>query len=163
MNLADEAQERVADALNAQGRSTSHIATGLVICMGLIAGTAAVAAIRPQPAAPGAEPSRRPLIRAIWPALFSVTTLASLRVWNAPASRQRTNALGLWAVLQASNALMIFLKPRSAPGQVAAAMATAGLTSAYAHVAASVDQRAAQMVAPTGFAGLAAIAATPRK
>lgn len=69
-------------------------------------------------------------MKAIWPSLFSATTLAALRVWNAPASRERTRARGFWGVLQASNLLFSALKPRSQSGQVTAALATAGLTAA---------------------------------
>lgn len=161
MSLADDAQDKIVEALNADGRSTGHLALGAALCLGLIAATSAIAASRPQPVAPGAEPSRKPMVRAIWPAVFSVSTLASLRVWNAPASPTRTRALGLWMVLQGSNALLMWLRPSSTLGQTAAAMATAGLTTAYARVAADVDEKAAQLVAPTGFAGLASLAATP--
>lgn len=161
MNLANEARDKATEALNAEGRSTAHLATGIALCIGMIAATTAIAALRPQPAAPGAKPSRKPGVRAIWPALFSITTLASLRVWNAPSSAARTRALSLWGVLQASNTALMLLRPRSQAGQIAAAMATAGLTTIYAHSAADVDEKAAKMVAPTGFAGLASLAATP--
>jgi tryptophan-rich sensory protein len=92
-----------------------------------------------------------------------MTTLAALRVWNAPPSRERGQALTLWSALQASNILLTLWRPRRRAGQLAAAVATAGLTAAYAHAASYVDRKAATMTAPTGFAGLAAVVATPAK
>ncbi|MBT9470733.1 MAG: hypothetical protein IV099_06065 [Phenylobacterium sp.] len=129
----------------------------------MIAVTAALSASGRQAPAPEAKSSRHPLVKAIWPSLFSVTTLAALRVWNAPASRERTRLLGFWNVLQASNLLFSALKPRSQSGQVTAALATAGLTAAYAHAASYVDPKAAALSAPTGFAGLSSVIATPAK
>src|SRR5690349_7176891 len=100
MDLAERAQDKLEETLNAQGRSRGHVVAGLLVCLGCVAATAAVAAARPQPVAPGARPSRHTAVRAVWPALFSVTTLAALRVWNAPDSAPRTRALSLWAGLQ---------------------------------------------------------------
>jgi len=161
MPLADKAQDKLTETLNAEGRSVAHVATGAAVCAVLIAITATLSIVRAQPPAPGAEPSRHPLRRAIWPSLFSVTTLAAMRVWNAPPSRERRQALGLWAVLQASNIALTLWRPQRRNGQLAAAVTTAGLTAAYAHAASYVDQKAATMTAPTGFAGLAAVVATP--
>ena len=90
-------------------------------------------------------------------------TLAALPVWTTPASHERTRALGFWRVLQASNLLFSALKPSSQSGQVTAALATAGLTAAYAHAAPSVDPKAAALSPPTGFAGLSSVIATPAK
>lgn len=163
MSIADHAQDKLTESLNAEGRSASHVAIGVAICAALIGVTAAASVVRPQPAAPGAEPSRHPLVRAIWPSLFSVTTLAALRVWNAPSSPERRRALGLWSVLQASNLVMTLWRPTRRSEQVVAAATTAALTAAYAHAAAYVDEKAANMTAPTGFAGLASLAATPSR
>lgn len=162
MDLA-AAGDKVSETLNAEHRSLGHVAAGAGICVALIVVTAALSASGRQAPAPGAKPSRHPLVKAIWPSLFSVTTLAALRVWNAPASRERTRALGLWSVLQASNLLFSALKPRHQAGQVTAAVVTAGLTAAYAHAASYVDEKAAAMSAPTGFAGLSTVIATPAK
>lgn len=163
MSIADHAQDKLTESLNAEGRSAGHVAIGVAICAALIGVTAAVSVARPQPAAPGAKPSRHPLVRAIWPSLFSVTTLAALRVWNAPSSPERRRALGLWSVLQASNLVMTLWRPTRRSEQVVAAATTAALTAAYAHAAAYVDEKAATMTAPTGFAGLASLAATPAR
>lgn len=161
MNLIAAAQDRITDSLNAEGRSLRHVATGAVVCAALIGLVAAVSIARPQPAAPGDESSRHPLMRAIWPSLFSMTTLAALRVWNAPDSANRARALGFWGVLQASNLVMTFWRPQRRAGRVAAATTTALLTAAYAHAAASVDEKAASIAAPAGFAGLASVVAEP--
>lgn len=161
MTLADQAQDKLNETLNAEGRSLAHVATGAAVCAILIGITATLSVTRAQPPAPGAEPSREPLIRAIWPSLFSVTTLAALRVWNAPASAARTRALAMWSVLQATNLAVTWWRPRGRRGQAVAALATAGLTAGYAHAASYVDEKAAHMTAPTGFAGLAALVATP--
>lgn len=161
MQILDEGKDKLRDSLNADGRSVSHVATGVALCAALIAITAGLSVALPQPVAPGAKPSRHPFARALWPALFSVTTLAALRVWNAPSSPQRSRALGFWGVLQASNLAMSLWRPKDRTGQVVAAATTAALTAAYAHSAAYVDEKAAKLTAPTGFAGLASVVATP--
>lgn len=161
MQIADEVQEKLTEGLNAEGRGIGHVALGVVVCAGLIALTAGLAATRAQPPAPGAEPTRDPVKRAIWPSLFSVATLAALRVWNAPSSPARSRALGLWGVLQGANLAFTLWRPRARGAQVAVALTTAGLTAIYARSAAQVDQKAATLTAPTGFAGLASIVATP--
>lgn len=161
MTLADQARDKLEDTLNAEHRSLGHVATGVAVCLAVVGVTASLAVARPQPVAPGAKPSRHPWIRAAWPALSSVTTLAALRVWNAPESPRRTRALAWWGVLQASNLALMVWRPRDRNVQLAAAMATAGLTAAYAHSAAGIDEKAAGLVAPTGFAGLASIVAQP--
>jgi len=161
MAVIDRMQDEVEEALNADGRSGAHVALGLLICTGVVAINTAVAAARPQPPAPGAKHSRHPLMRSVWPALFSLTTLAALRIWNAPSSPARSRALGLWGALQGLNMFWMLARPRDKTGQAAAAITTAGLTAVYAHAAAAVDPKAAGMVAPTGFAGLSALVARP--
>lgn len=161
MSLVDGARERLSESLNAEGRSLGHVAAGVAVCAGLIGLVAAVSVARPQPLAPGDEPERHPLLRAIWPSLFSLTTLAALRVWNAPASARRNRALGFWGVLHAANLILTVWRPTSRGERIAAATTTAVLTAAYAHAAADVDEKAANLAAPTGFAGLAAVIAEP--
>lgn len=161
-DVAHEAQEKIVETLNADGRSLRHVVAGAAICALLVSVSAAMAAARPVPPSPGAEPERGPFLRAIWPAVFSVTTLAALRIWNAPPSQHRTQALSLWSVLQASNLAMTFWRPRTRQARFVAAATTAALTTAYVRAAAEVDQKAATMTAPTGFDGLSAIMAEPR-
>lgn len=163
MGVAKAAIDKVEEALNAEGRSTGHIALGIVVCIGLVAATTAVAALKPQPIAPGAKPARNPVLRSLWPAVFSATTIAALRIWNAPSSPKRTQALALWGASQALNLALMVWRPQSRNRQLAAAFSTAGLTAAYAHAAAQIDETAANIVAPTGFAGLSALAARPSK
>lgn len=161
MNVAAKAQDFARDSLNAQGRSPGHIAIGLGVCVAAIAATGTIAALRPQPVAPGARPVRKPLMKAVWPALFSATTLAAVRIWNAPSSPQRTRTLSLWAALQGMNAMWMLLSPRDRRLQIVAALSTAGVTALYAHSAADIDQKAAGIAAPSGFAGLSALIAKP--
>jgi len=162
MSIAADAQEKVAATLNAEGRDWGHLAMGAALCLAVVGVTTALSVARPQAPAPGAEPSRKPLVRALWPSLTSVTTFAALRLWNAPASSKRTGALGLWGLLQAANAALMLWPPRRRETQIASALATAALTAACARQAASVDGRAAGMLAPSGFAGLAALIADPQ-
>ncbi|WP_091740510.1 hypothetical protein [Phenylobacterium immobile] len=161
MQIADEVQDRVSESLNAGHRSASHVALGVAVCVALIGVTAGLSIARPQPVAPGAKPDRHPLMRAVWPSLFSVATLAALRVWNAPSGPARTRALAWWGALQASNMAVTVWRPRDRNAQVVAAVATAALTTVYARAASYVDPKAAALSAPTGFTGLAALAATP--
>lgn len=161
MSLADRALDEIDEALNVGGRSAGHVALGFLLCLAAVGATAAVAASRAQPTAPGAEPTRHPLGRAMWPAFFSLTTVAALRVWNAPDSPKRTEALGLWGALQGLNLFWMLLAPARRPLQVMAATTVAGLTAAYAHAAAAVDSKAAAIAAPAGFAGLSKIVAKP--
>lgn len=161
MRLIDDAERQIIKSLNAEGRSPGHVAAGLAICGALIAATAVLSSVRKLPPAPGAEPSGHPVMRTIWPSLFSVTTLAALRIWNAPSSPRRTRALGLWALVQTASLGFTLWRPRDRTAQIVAAVATAGLTAVYARAAAHVDEKAANIAAPTGFTGLANIAATP--
>lgn len=138
-----------------------HVTAGLLICLLAIGATAVVAATRPVPPAPGAPASHHPLLRALVPAMVSATALAAMRIWNAPASAARTRALSLWGALQGLNLLWLLLRPKDKVTQVLAALSTAGMTAACAHAAAKVDEKAANIVAPTGFAGLSALVARP--
>ncbi len=161
MHLADRAHDELEEALNAQGRSAGHVLLGVGICLAMVATTTVVASMKPQPVAPGGRPSRHPAMRAAWPALFSVTSLAGLRVWNAPDSVERTRALGLWAALQGASLLWMSWAPKDRATQVVAAVSTAALTAGYAHASSYVDRKAAAMIAPTGFAGVSALIAKP--
>ena len=156
--------DKIEEALNAEGRSKSHVALGLLICLGCVGATAAIAASRPQPPAPGARVEKKSSsLRAIWPALFSVTTLAAVRVWNAPSSPQRTRALGLWGGLQGLNVLWMILGPRDKVTRIVAGLSTAGMTALYARAASDVDAKAASLVAPAIGGSLAALVATPAR
>ena len=161
MKLTARAQDRLETTLNSDGRSRGHVLLGIGICLAAVATTTAVAVMTPQPVAPGGKPSRHPVSRAAWPALISVTSLAGLRVWNAPDAPERTRALSLWAAVQGISLLWMVWAPKDRATQVVAAMTTAGFTAGYAHAASYVDRKAAAMIAPTGFAGVSALIAKP--
>lgn len=156
MNLLDKAQDTFTDTLNPGHRSAAHVALGAAICIGAVAVTALLAH--------RAEPSEyqrhmeketgasRKGLAAVWPALFSITTLAALRLWNTPASPERTRALTLWGASQALNAAWT-AAPKLRALELLGGLATAVLTAAYAQEARRVDARAGGMAAPA--AGMA--------
>lgn len=153
----EDAQDAAASFLNAEGRGAAHVALGIAVTVGfaLAATLFARRTIRPRPQAladddaPITERPRGPL-SLILPAVFSVTTLSAVRVWNAPPQRERNIAMGLWAAAQALNAVWIAMRPASRSVQIAAAMSSAGLAAAFAHEARKLDARAGKLAAPTG-------------
>ena len=153
----DDAQDAAANFLNAEGRGAGHVALGIAATVGfaLAATLFASRTIRARPRllagddAPITERPRGPL-SLILPAVFSVTTLSAVRVWNAPARPERTTAMGLWAAAQALNAVWIALRPAGRGLQIAAAMSSAGLAAAFAHEARKLDARAGKLAAPSG-------------
>ena len=145
---------------NSRGRSMQHILVGL----GLTAGAVAVSALVARLNAPApdnhevysdyeelVQPAFKPppkVFALVWPPLFLALTLSGLRIWNAPKSPARTQALTLWGSVQALNALWMALGPRRLGGQMATAVASLGASLAYAWRARQVDAPAANMVAP---------------
>lgn len=157
MDLLDEAQEQIEETLNLGDRSAAHVALGVLICVGAVAASALIAH-RSEPTEfqrsmekeAGAGKNR---FSAVWPALFSITTLAALRVWNAPASNARTRALTLWGASQVLNGAWMTVSPKNRAMQTLGGLATAVLTAAYAHEARKVDEKAGGMATPA--AGMA--------
>ncbi len=153
----DDAQDAAASFLNAEGRGAAHVALGVAVTVGfaLAATVFASRTIRPHPRtladddAPITERPRGPL-SLILPAVFSVTTLSAVRVWNAPSRPERTTAMTLWAAAQALNAVWIALRPASRGLQIAAAMSSAGLAAAFAHEARKLDEGAGKLASPMG-------------
>ncbi|GLS01565.1 hypothetical protein GCM10007859_15800 [Brevundimonas denitrificans] len=153
----DDVQDAAASFLNAEGRGAGHVALGVAVTVGfaLAATLFARRTIRPRPQtladddAPITERPRGPL-SLILPAVFSVTTLSAVRVWNAPARPERTTAMALWAAAQALNAVWIAMRPASRSLQIAAAMSSAGLAAAFAHEARKLDAEAGKLASPTG-------------
>ena len=153
----DDVQGAATDFLNVGDRNAAHVALGVAVTVGfaLAATLFARRTIRPRPLhladddAPITERPRGPL-SLILPAVFSVTTLSAVRVWNAPARPERTTAMGLWAAAQALNAVWIAMRPASRSLQIAAAMSSAGLAAAFAHEARKLDARAGKLAAPSG-------------
>jgi tryptophan-rich sensory protein len=98
----------------------------------------------------------RPVFIYIWPPLFLALTLSGLRVWNAPKSPARVQALTLWGFIQGLNALWMALGPRRLRSQLVTAVTTLSAALAYLWRARGVDAPAAGMVAPyVGWIGFA--------
>ncbi len=155
-DILDDARDAAGDFLNANERDVGHVVLGVAVTLGFALGATLLArsTIRPRRMHPGedgpiTERPRGPL-SLILPAVFSVTTLSAVRVWNAPARPERTTAMGLWAAAQALNAVWIALRPTSRGLQIAAAMSSAGLAAAFAHEARKLDEKAGKLASPTG-------------
>ena len=153
---------------NSRGRSTQHILVGLGLTVGAVALSALVARMHaPTPDNPEVysdyealeQPAIKPpskVFAVVWPPLFMSLTLSGLRIWNAPASAARTQALTLWGTVQALNAVWMALGPKRLGGQLTAAVASLGTAAAYVWRAKQVDGPAAGMVAPyVGWIGFA--------
>lgn len=168
MHLGQTAREAIDGLANSQGRSTRHLMIGLGVTAGAVLASALIArANAPVAANPKVEkaydrlePSPlqppRSVFAVVWPPLFLALTISGLRIWNAPASPARTQALTLWGAVQALNALWMALGPRHLGGQLTASVASLGASAAYAWRARRVDAPAANMVAPyVGWVGFA--------
>jgi len=99
------------------------------------------------PDVPGEKP-RRTLFGLVWAPAFLVLTLSGLRIWFAPRSPARTQALTLWGLTQALNAAWMALGPARLGGKLATVIASLGSAGAYAWRARRVDVAAARMAAP---------------
>ncbi len=163
-NLTDAFQ----DITNARGRSARHVAIGVAITAGAVLASALIArANAPTPDNPQVKADYdaleqtplqppRAAFGLVWPPLFMALTLSGLRIWNAPKSPARTQALTLWGAAQGLNALWMALGPRRLGGQLATAVASLGASAAYAWRARKVDAPAAGMVTPyVGWIGFA--------
>jgi len=153
---------------NSRGRSTQHILIGLGLTVGAVAVSALVARMY-APAEDNVEvysdyeepvqPQTRPpskVFAIVWPPLFTALTLSGLRIWNAPSSAARTQALTLWGMVQALNAVWMALGPKRLGGHLAAAIASFGTATAYVWRARKVDPPAANLVGPyVGWIGFA--------
>ena len=153
----DDVQDAATSFLNAEGRGAAHVVLGVAVTVGFALAATVFASrtirARPQYLADGDAPiTERPHgpLSLILPAVFSVTTLSAVRVWNAPARPERTTAMGLWAAAQALNAVWIAMRPASLGLQIAAAMSTAGMAAAFAHEARKLDAEAGKLASPTG-------------
>jgi tryptophan-rich sensory protein len=150
----------VDELANSKGRTTRHIITGLAITGGAVALSALIARMTAAPPevpevysdyeeqAPPEPPPPPSVFATIWPPLFLALTLSGFRVWNAPRSFARTQALTLWAMVQALNAGWMVLGPRRLGDRVAAAVMSLGTAAVYAWRTKGVDPAAASMVAP---------------
>jgi len=153
---------------NSRGHSMQHVLVGLGLTAGAVALSALAARLNAptsdsyevysdyeEPTPPDLKPPPR-MLAMVWPPLFMALTLSGLRIWNAPKSAARTQALTLWGAVQALNAVWMALGPKLLGGQLAAATASLGTAAAYVWRARRVDPPAANMVAPyVGWIGFA--------
>jgi tryptophan-rich sensory protein len=156
----DDVVDAASDFLNANERDLGHVALGVAVTVGfaLLATAVASGVIKPpRPTMHGRRKGEGPVAERprgafslVLPAVFSATTLSAVRVWNAPARRERTTAMGLWTLAQAVNAVWIALRPSSRGLQIAAAMTSAGLAAAFAHEARKLDPKAGKLASPFG-------------
>lgn len=158
-DIIDDVQEQAQGLLNAEGRSSVHVATGIVLTVGfaLLATAIASGTLKPKRTMKHVRDRAAPVqekpqgaFSLILPAVFSATTLSAVRVWNAPTSRERSIAMGLWFAAQTVNAIWLGMRPSSMRNQIAAAMSSAGLAAAFAFEARKLDDSAGKIAAPIG-------------
>ena len=158
-DIFDDVGDRAQEFLNSEGRSTTHVVAGVALTVGfaLLATAIASGEIRPKRTMKHVRDRAMPVTEKprgafslILPAVFSATTLSAVRVWNAPTSRERSLAMGLWFAAQTVNAIWLGLRPSSLRSQIAAAMSSAGLAAAFAFEARKLDEAAGKIAAPTG-------------
>lgn len=153
-------RDTVDQIANSRGRSAEHLILGLAITGGAVLASALIAR-QNAPTADNPEVKRvydqleqpsfkppRTAFSVVWPPLFLALTLSGLRIWNAPRSAARTQALTLWGAVQGLNALWMAIGPKHLGGQLATAVASLGTSAAYAWRAKKVDAPAAGLVAP---------------
>jgi tryptophan-rich sensory protein len=166
--MASMVRGAVDNLANSRGRSIQHLLIGLGVTAGAVVGSAVIARLNaPTPDNPKRraeydaldQPAFTPpplAFSIIWPPLFLALTVSGLRIWNAPRSPARTQALTLWGGVQALNALWMALGPRRLGAQLATAVTSLGASAAYVWRARKVDPPAAKMVAPyVGWIGFA--------
>lgn len=157
-SIRDAVRDTLDDVADAGGRSMRHILLGVAVTVGAVALSTVIAGrLAPPPEIPGARMDddkperpgpRRAVFAVVWPPLFLALTLSGLRIWNAPRSPARTQALTLWGMVQALNAIWMALGPKRLGGQLAAAVASIGTSVAYAFKARRVDGPAGDLAAP---------------
>jgi benzodiazapine receptor len=153
---------------NSRGRSAQHIAIGVGLTVGAVAVSALLARLNAPPeddyeaysdydSPTVIEVERRSkFFSNLWPPLFMALTLSGLRIWNAPKSAARTQALTLWGAVQALNVVWMAAGPRRLGGQLATGIASLGTAAAYVWRARQVDAASANLVAPyVGWIGFA--------
>jgi tryptophan-rich sensory protein len=168
MPAAETFRGAVDSLANSRGRTMRHLLIGLGLTGGAVLASALVArASAPSADNPKAfaayEALEKPrftpppvVFSIVWPPLFLALTLSGLRIWNAPKSPARAQALTLWTAAQALNALWMALGPKRLGGQLATATASLGVAGAYVWRARKVDPPAAAAVAPyVGWIGFA--------
>lgn len=153
---------------NSRGRSVQHLLMGFGLAVTAVAASALIArANAPTPDHPKIYAAYQeleqprftppgPIFAYVWPPLFVALSLAGLRIWNAPKSPARSQAMALWGSIQGLNALWMALGPRRLAPQLVTAMATLAAAVTFLWRAGRVDRPAAGMVAPyVGWIGFA--------
>ena len=142
------------------GLSVRPVLTGVAIAAGAVAVSALLARSLAPPEdqyevysdydapEPRLDRPKRTLFGLVWAPAFLVLTLSGLRLWFAPRSRQRTEALTLWGLTQAINAVWMALGPARLGGRMATAVASLGATGAFAWRAGRVEVSARRMATP---------------
>jgi tryptophan-rich sensory protein len=145
---------------NSRGRSATHLLVGFGLMSAVVAASALIArANAPTDDNPkiyaayqALEHPRftppRPVFGYVWPPLFVALTMSGLRIWNAPNSPARSQALTLWGAIQGLNALWMALGPRRLASQLATAIATLAAAAVYLWRAGRVDAPAAGIATP---------------
>lgn len=159
--MAQSLPPRIERAAGAQNRSSAHVWTGLALTAAAVGLSWWVSARNaPSPLNPQAmrrmqqleQPPFEPppaVFGLVWPPLFSALALAGWRLWNAPDSRARTQALLSWATVQGLNGLAMRLQARGRRGL--AALAVAGSAAAswlLTGQARRIDPPSAALTAP---------------
>ena len=159
-NYARDGLDKVA---NSRGRGLGHVATGLLVVGGALALSVALGRFAQYDAEAKEEErqeeggsSEPRQLSAVWPPLFLALTISGFRIWNAPKSRTRMAALGLWGAVQGLNLVLMAFGPKKLCGQTAVAFAATAAALAYAKLAQRVDRGAASLVTP--FVGWGSIA-----
>lgn len=148
-------------------RSVQHVIAGVAITVGAVALSTLLARLQSteperelytdydEPEPP--QPKANLLLGILWPPLFMALTISGLRIWNAPRSPARTQALALFGVMQGLNAVWMALGPRRLGGQLAAGVASVGTALAYACRARRVAPASTPVLAAPylGWMGLA--------
>lgn len=152
----DDVRDAASEFLNSEGRSVGYVALGYALTAGFALLATAVATqvlAPPKPARrvgplglkKSAPPPPRPsAMSLLLPAVFSATTLSAVRVWNAPPTKDRSAAMGLWLGAQTLNAIWLAMRPASLRLQVIAAMSSAGLAAAFDHEARKIEKAPAR-------------------
>jgi translocator protein len=162
-NYARDGLDKVA---NSRGRDLGHVGTGLLVVGGALLLSIALGKFAAHDAEVKEEErqeegsSEPRQLSAVWPPLFLALTISGFRIWNAPKSRMRSLALGLWGGVQAMNLFLMAFGPKRLGGQTAVAFAATGSALAYAKLAQKVDRGAASLVTPfVGWGSLATLVA----
>ena len=163
-NYARDGLDAVA---NSRGRGLGHVGTGLLLVGGALALSVALGKFAQHDAEAKEEERQEEgdsdeprQLSAVWPPLFLALTVSGFRIWNAPRSRMRTLALGMWGAVQAMNLVLMAFGPKRLGGQTAVAFAATGSALAYAKLAQKVDRGAASLVTPfVGWGSLATLVA----